>query len=526
MFDANAGFFNLVFANIEDDYYTPSYIKTDFWSYLRLQLIEDGFRYLCFVNKTPFGHQREYRLTLAGGLDISMLQQASAHRGFFDNLFMRGNNRNDVWDTQERSRKSCVEVNPNTLREYMSNILSKMSEQRGIAVLCPLDIFSVCCEDEGILKALIERQKKPNQNIMILTGSVNAAENDVYFRSLAVQDTFDNTSVFRNGKLFPNIEKYINSRRDKLTKLVFTYELLKEAFGKRMYVLNDLSFEKLCLAVKYAVMRNNWVSLRHSPDCYAAVIYAWYENERFRQRYEYLNLPENPLRETKIVTDAIVQGSFFDLANRVLQSELEDINNDEAQDIADFWRSDYKGVPIVYDLSAKNERVPAVRDCLIAFRRQLRGHEDILKEEEWRDIEMMVQYFGRPSYSLYEGQSVLPHERCVDYKGQIDKLYHSLKKEVWNSWDDSAMKLLFVMFKRCYEYTRETEETTQDRGSYLGEQEFKTCMKSIEHCMLNSVRYPGESNRAKFFYSDTKQVLCCEDPNRVRTYCVSEVTAR
>ena len=124
MFDANAGFFNLVFANIEDDYYTPSYIKTDFWSYLRLQLIEDGFRYLCFVNKTPFGHQREYRLTLAGGLDISMLQQASAHRGFFDNLFMRGNNRNDVWDTQERSRKSCVEVNPNTLREYMSNILN------------------------------------------------------------------------------------------------------------------------------------------------------------------------------------------------------------------------------------------------------------------------------------------------------------------------------------------------------------------------------------------------------------------
>ena len=526
MFDSNSGFFYLVFANMTDDYYTSSFFKTDFLSYLRLRLIEDGFRYLCFVNKTPFGHQREYRLTLAGGLNISMIQQASANRGFFDNLFMRGNNRNDVWDTQERNRKSCIEINLNTLREYMSNILNKMAEQRGIAVVCPLDIFSVCCEDEGIIKALTERQKKPNQNIMILTGSVNAAEHDAHFRRLAVQDARDHTSVFRNGKLFPNIERYINARRDKLTKLIFTYDLLKGAFGERMRILNDLSFEKLCLLVKYAVMHDNRIPLRYSSDYYAAVIYAWYENERFRRRYEYLNLPENPFRETKIVADAIAQRSFFDLANKVLQAELEGMSDYEAQDIADFWRSDDKGVPIVYDLSVKNERVPAVRDCLIAFRRQLRGHEDILEEEEWRDIDMMVQYFSRPSYSLYEGQSVLPHERCADYKGKIDKLYHSLKKEVWNSWDDSAMKLLFVMFKRCYEHTRESEETTQDRDSYLGEQEFKKCMESIEHCMFNSARYPGESNMAKFFYSETKQVLCCEDPDRVRTYCVSEVTGR
>ena len=46
MFDADAGFFNLLFANLEDDYYTEPCIKMNLLSFLRLKLIEDGFRYL------------------------------------------------------------------------------------------------------------------------------------------------------------------------------------------------------------------------------------------------------------------------------------------------------------------------------------------------------------------------------------------------------------------------------------------------------------------------------------------------
>ena len=41
MFDANKGFYYLVFANTDDWFFTESYIKMDFDSYLKMQLLEN-----------------------------------------------------------------------------------------------------------------------------------------------------------------------------------------------------------------------------------------------------------------------------------------------------------------------------------------------------------------------------------------------------------------------------------------------------------------------------------------------------
>ena len=51
MYDADAGFFHLTFANPDDDYFTETYLKMSCASFLRLSLIEEGYRYLCFIEK-------------------------------------------------------------------------------------------------------------------------------------------------------------------------------------------------------------------------------------------------------------------------------------------------------------------------------------------------------------------------------------------------------------------------------------------------------------------------------------------
>lgn len=518
MFDADAGFFNLLFANLEDDYYTEPCIKMNLLSFLRLKLIEDGFRYLCFIEKTPFGHKREYRITMAGGLEISMLQQTPKHVGFFGKLFGAGEGSSD---SCEVNNKSDVEVSGKTLREYLDNLLNKMSGKKRIAVVCPIDVFAECCEDEELMKSLVLRQKSPNHNTMIITSSVDAADNDKYFKYLAVESSDMDTTVFRDFKLFPNIETCLK-RGKNLTKLIFTYDFLKEAFKGRMKLLNDLSYEKLCLVMSYSITHGNQLRLVYPSEYYAAVVYAWYESEDFRRRYTSLDLPENPFSETRIIADAVSRPDFLRVANKVIEAELEVVENDEAEAIADFWRTDEGGVNIVYDESTLDERSPEIYGFLITFRRLLKGREDILEESEAAEIDMLINHFSRPSYPLHGNETVMPHEWASEYRQQLNELFQSLKKEYWNSWDETAMRLMYVLFKRCYEHTRETDDSTQDVYNYLGELEFKKCVEAVGYCVKNSDKYPSDSVRANYFYNETKRVLCCEDPRSVKTYRIGD----
>lgn len=520
MYDADAGFFHLTFANPDDDYFTETYLKMSCASFLRLSLIEEGYRYLCFIEKTPFGSKHDYRVTMAGGMDRSMLDQPVKESKFLKvGRLFGGADRSK--DQNAFEKKSSVNVHGNTLRKYLFNILNHMSRKKYIAVICPVDIFAECCENEDLLKAFILRQKSPNHNIMILTSTVDAADNDKYFEGLAVQDPPGTQSIFSETGLFPNIEK-MNRRSSKLPKLVFTYSYLKEVFKGRMELLNELSYENIKLIVRYTVLHNFNLNLEYPSEYYAAVVFAWYENEVFRSRYEFLNLPDNPFFASKPVRYAVSHQGFYDAADRVIGEELDRQEGLDADALAEFWQLYDQRINIVYDSSELPDRCPEIYNCLIQLRKSLKGRDYVLEDSDYADIDMMISYFGRPSYSLYGSAVKLPHEWIKDYRSQINELFISLKKDVWNSWDENAARLMFVIFTRCYEHTKETEETTEDRDNYLGELEFKKCMEAIDYCRQNSVSRPNDRVSAHYFFNETKRVLCCENPHSVKIYRIGD----
>ena len=66
MFDANKGFYYLVFANTDDCFFTESYVRMDFESYMKMQLLENGYRHICVFEKAPVSCDYAYRLEYRG----------------------------------------------------------------------------------------------------------------------------------------------------------------------------------------------------------------------------------------------------------------------------------------------------------------------------------------------------------------------------------------------------------------------------------------------------------------------------
>ena len=525
MFDAKIGMFHLVFANPDDDYYTSTYIRTDFQSFLKLNLVNDGFRYLCFIGKpSAIGCKSDYQMIMTGGLTDVLLKEEPEKKGFLHIFGAKGGKKSKSEAVKELAydSKTVVDADKNMLCRYFINLLDRMGEQTGYAVVCPFDIFSACCEQSNdLVDRLIARQKKPNQNIIILTGSVNAADHDALFSKLALSDQEANDSVFQNENLFPNIKNYIKSKKNRdgfpiLPKLIITYDFLKNAFGERMHVLNGLSYESVCSMVRYTLIRRREIpAIRYPSECYAALIYAWYANEKFREKYADLQLPDNPFRAMSVIAKEINKDRFFEKAKTVLEKEGVRVSRSGAQELADYWRVDSRETAILYDTTMMNDRLPEIYSYIQNYRRKLKKHEEILTAAELRELDEMERFFRQPSYSLFEGQFILPHERCGRYQKNFSELYNSLKKEDWNSWDETAMRLVFVMFRRCYEHA---QETVEDYTNECGRVEFEKCMEIIGECVRNSELIPYEKIMAKGICREAERVLCCKDITTVKAY--------
>ena len=525
MFDAKIGFFHLVFANLKDDYYSDSYVRMGFSSYLKMSLLNDNFRYICFVDRSSVMDSKgEYRMELSGNLTEQILKEKnekSEKKGFKPFWGPKKPAQDDTAELTYES-KTTINADKETLCRLLQNYLDRMGKLTGCALVIPIDIFVLCCDDPDTLEAFISRQDsqhKLNTNIVILTGSVNAEDHDAYFSGLTNAVVSDR----RSKELFPNITRYIKSKCNRddhpvLPNLIFSYDFLQEAFGERMQVLNDLSFDKLCILTRYALLRAQGQKADYPFDCYAAVIYAWYANHKFRQKYSALPLPENPFCLLCEITGAIHKPGFIDAANRVLDAETgRELYSDTARSIADHWRRDRQWVNILYSEKFAAKRLPGVCETIKAYRRMLRGHEtSILIEEELRKLDHMLAYFSRPSYSL-EKQHTLQHTRFADSGNDktVQELYLSLRKRTWNRWDETAMKLLYILFCLCYRNSMECSPDWYDQ-MLLEQYEFECAISWIKECIRQSKENPENSSEADYHYHELKDVLFSRDINRLK----------
>ena len=525
------GFFHLVFANTDDCFFTESYIKMNFESTVRMHLMEADFRQICFFDKTDIHNNYSYKLDFRGSRCPDFLSFLKKKKKFFLNKNPQNVDIKE-YNGSDGLKRITAEFNFSALRDCMLYLLELMTRSWDIAIVCPIEVFAECCDAEVVIKRLAAAQAGSEHNIMVLTGSVNAADNDPYFRNPELEFNSKNeqlaSNIFFNEKLFPDMIEKFNNSSASTPKLVLTYDALAETFADRMTVLNDLSFDKLRIAVRYVLMRNPETRFVYSPDAYAAVIWAWYENPGFRELYHQLQLPENPFLSTRIVTEFLEQGGFFRSANDVIHRE----SVWEYRKFLSRWKCEASGVSIVYNkTSLRAGRCYPIISFLTTFKKLISSRgERILGTEGMSQITLMTRYFSKPSYTSHHNKVMLPHERFADSntKATVTTMYNYLmRKKDWNTWDDGAVLLLFTMFDQCYRLSKAMSSI--DFYNELGKSLFDKGLQVLQYCMDKSEEYSESvidsdivSRFASSFISEAQQALSSGNNKKIKDFIVIE----
>ena len=535
MFDAGKGFFHFVFANRDDDYYTSSYIKMGFEPYLRYKLIKENYRYICFLGREQYKMGKDYRIDLMGGIGTEILDQVvvepvKKNKGLFDIFGKKSKSeRQDKISEihhEEGFKIEHVETDFNTLLGYFNKIMEIMIQKKGVAIVIPIDIFTEFTENTEVVKMLINLQSRPGYNIIVLTSSVKALDNDLYFRNPSFEYRSqkiqgDRTSIFFNPKLFPEIDNVFNIRTsDSITKLIFIYDRLKSAFGERMIVWNGFPYDHILRAVKYTFMRTPSLPFMRTPEQYAAIIWAWYENEDFREKYSELHLPLNEFRKTKEITEVLQQKEFCRIIEKIIDEKCP--NDKSIKSFFEHMSCEDKPIRIVYETRGRVDSIDSVIvQQLIRFKKTISGHEDALGDDVLKKVSLMIRQFSKPSYQSANNKAELPHEKFRDEESRklLSSLFSALdEKSEWNSWDDGAMYLLYTLFWTCY--SDAISMCDNDLFNLLGEARFNKCMEALRYCMKNSRQIPFDTEKACSFANTTARKLERADQKELKKYII------
>lgn len=531
MFDANKGFYYLVFANTDDCFFTESYVRMDFESYMKMQLLENGYRHICVFEKAPVSCDYAYRLEYRGSLSDDPFAFLKKKKKRTHDIKRRYTAKVDISEYADfgTAKRLRAEFDFTVLYECLCHLLEIMEYEREIAVVCPIEMFAECCESEQFEKKLISSRSRSVHNIVVLTSSVDAADNDMYFRNPAFEYNAKNQRLafrmFYNERLFPDVVEKFSDGFSNTPKLVHTYDALQEIFADRMEILNELSFEELRTAVGYVLMRDRMGNFRYSPDAYAAVVWAWYENEAFKEKYSFLKLPDNPFRSMRVITDYLAQNNVINAANEIIVSEKVWM----MREFFNRWRYEEKSAAIVYGpAELKTGRCYPIISMLRAYKKALRGHESVLGDGGEAQLNAILKYFYKPSYTSYYNKVKLPHERFAEPENQnaILTVLNTLRqKDEWTGWDDSAMLLLYTLFEQCYLQSKTM--CSIDQYNELGKSVFEKSLQAVRYCMYCSEdlpRSPEElkifTKRANQFVTDAQRILRSGNNKRIKDFII------
>ena len=274
------GFFHFVFANINDEYYTPSLIRMNFYTYLWYRLTKDKYKSFAILKKISVGSGYLMELT---GMNEEQFGGFKKKNKLFKGFFS-SKQEEDVqspYDTSVFRRVIRIKTNEEML-QLTDSIINLMQEGNNIALAMEIDDFCLYCSDEKKRKLLGALRKNNRSNAVILYSGVDAAENDPYFIRNSTSP-----SVFFDKQIFPEIERAFNpGDTERIRKLVFTYEVLKSALGDNMHVWNRFTQERLIQVIRYVSLRSDSYAKMVSPDLIAAIIRIWYGNQSFQEKYK------------------------------------------------------------------------------------------------------------------------------------------------------------------------------------------------------------------------------------------------
>ena len=497
----------------------------------RVQLLENGYRHICVFEKAPVSCDYAYRLEYRGSLSDDPFAFLKKKKKRTHDIKRRYTAKVDISEYADfgTAKRLRAEFDFTVLYECLCHLLEIMEYEREIAVVCPIEMFAECCESEQFEKKLISSRSRSVHNIVVLTSSVDAADNDMYFRNPAFEYNAKNQRLafrmFYNERLFPDVVEKFSDGFSNTPKLVHTYDALQEIFADRMEILNELSFEELRTAVGYVLMRDRMGNFRYSPDAYAAVVWAWYENEAFKEKYSFLKLPDNPFRSMRVITDYLAQNNVINAANEIIVSEKVWM----MREFFNRWRYEEKSAAIVYGpAELKTGRCYPIISMLRTYKKALRGHESVLGDGGEAQLNAILKYFYKPSYTSYYNKVKLPHERFAEPENQnaILTVLNTLRqKDEWTGWDDSAMLLLYTLFEQCYLQSKTM--CSIDQYNELGKSVFEKSLQAVRYCMYCSEdlpRSPEElkifTKRANQFVTDAQRILRSGNNKRIKDFII------
>lgn len=540
MFDSNSGLFHFVFANQDDDFYTPAYIKMKFRPYLLFQLKNSKYTHIYFWERAFDMSNDFYSLHTIGGCIIELNDQRKQNGKIFDILKRKKSNTKVHRDDEGKAYGSTLSlyIEKDKASDYFLKILKFAENNSSTAIVIPVDVFVGLCDERNfrgeiskqiISKLVALRSKRGNTNIIILTSSVNATENDKYFRNSELErgterSAYSQENIFFHKKLFPEIRGAFDSpSTEKMPKLVFTYDLLKESMGDRVQMWNELSYYSILTAVKYALMHNMTLDKIkiYSPEMYAAIIWIWYENEKFREKYKKVmpNMPNNIFRKTKIITYIIEEQI---LSSEIIKEIIDRECTDDSEKLRGKWPADGKATCITYGGTEEiTSAMSIIMQYLIRFRCLLRNHEHRLSDVDVGEVSALIQYFNRPNYQSSINRADLPHmlfnindnEKAID-----DALCNLEKKQEWNVWDDCSVQIFLLLFRSCR--TQASQKCQVDLWNELGQVIFKKCREGLSYCLRMSKEEAYNREKACAFASNISDCINSCDKKRIKDFFI------
>ena len=505
MFDAADGFFHLLFANYDDDYYTPGYIRMHFLAHLRWQMYSAGFRNVFLFFPSEKSSAEDYQMQWVGSQSYGLLMNEQK-KGFFSSIFKN--------KAESSTLTDCAvdrEVLPEEkLAERLSAVLSAMKGSTAVAM--PAALLEKLVQQNPSLIQQLAGQTHRRGSVMILTMQPKAAETDAMFRVPSAEIGGANSALppgfLCRPELFPEIASALGGQS---SYRIDRYAAIQRALGSRMVCWNSLSYADVQAAARYAYIRHPEQQDCGRADVAAAVLWAWHTDPHFRDKHFQLGCRENPLRKRSVLIENLSDPAFrMRLAETVQQEML----TDPAQFVTQFAEAP----PLCI---RRAETAQDIVSILTQYRALLRGHEDLLEAGELTAITDMTEEFRAPDFLHVKNTSepTFCKFRNAESRKPFSELFDSLRrKNEWNHWDSGIMYLLFVLFTMCREDAKAAPGT--DDYHLTCDKTFLKAAEAVRFCMKKSAEAPFEAEEAVRFTQKTAEVFRTRDYNTIRNYPV------
>ncbi len=535
MFSASE-LFHFVFANMNDEYYTSSLVKMDFDTYLWYCLRTNSYKYIAHIIKVP--NSSEYVMELTN-MSLKKTENTASSSGFWGSFsFFSRNNNDDMRSKEhffyEHDSNVCREKSSaklwDDMQEGISEILEFMKTNSSVAFVMHIDEFDMLCKNRDNMAKLVAMKKDNHSNIIVLCGSVDAAENDKYFvessHKYNSKNQYDanDRSIFFERKLFPELlNEFRPADIEKLPKMVITYALLKKALGDRMMVWNEFSYDKVLDVVRYKFLRarKEEMAEMYPPEFAAFAVQAWYGNYHFRSKY----------KEGSSVLDGNRTRRFsslaYDVGKRGFMRWLREIYlSEKTYDIYELkkrWMIDESYSYIGYFSESHSD--PAIVQQMLKYREILLQQRYDIGKEKMDYIISMIKFFRQPSYVSSNNKADLPHHFFENpkYAEELNKLYTDLsRKGEWNKWDDCCIEVLFALFDLCKDHAESC--CGNDSFNETGELQVEQGMELIKYCRKQSVDRYFDYEQACRTCNEAVDILYSGDKSEIKTirliYCI------